>query len=594
MTIEMTIVLVVTLAMLVGLLFEVARPDMVVFTALTVLLLLGILTPQEALKGFSNEGMLTIALLFVVAGAVKKSGIIDRLMKKWLENTRSMSGITGKFFAPLSVFSAFLNNTPIVVTFTPVLRRWCQEKGIAPSKLLIPLSYITILGGTITLMGTSTNLVVHGMLKEFGYEGFSFFQLAVVGIPITIVGLIYLTTIAPRILPAYKTFQDKMKDDTREYIAELTVMNDFPHINQSVKKAGLRDLKGLFLIEIIRNNEIVSPVEPGTVIRTGDRLIFTGLISTIADLEKVKGLQLETGTHLKLEDLKNGNGETQLIEAVVSHQSSLLSKSIKQSQFRSKFDAGVIAVHRNNERINSKIGDIILKPGDTLLLLTGSDFIEKNRLSNDFYVISSLDTPKELNEDPKQGWFSIILLITMVMLVATGILSMFKAMLLAVLILLLSNIVNPDEAKGYIQFHVLLLIASAIGVGTAITKTGLAELAAEQALNLAQPLGMIAVILFVYLLTNIFTELITNAAAAVLMLPIGIEMASQLNIDPMAFAVTIAIAASASFITPIGYQTNLIVYGPGGYKFSDYIKVGLPLSIMVMIVTTTIVNFIWI
>ncbi|WP_054754890.1 SLC13 family permease [Piscibacillus salipiscarius] len=286
MTIEMTIVLVVTLAMLVGLLFEVARPDMVVFTALTVLLLLGILTPQEALKGFSNEGMLTIALLFVVAGAVKKSGIIDRLMKKWLENTRSMSGITGKFFAPLSVFSAFLNNTPIVVTFTPVLRRWCQEKGIAPSKLLIPLSYITILGGTITLMGTSTNLVVHGMLKEFGYEGFSFFQLAVVGIPITIVGLIYLTTIAPRILPAYKTFQDKMKDDTREYIAELTVMNDFPHINQSVKKAGLRDLKGLFLIEIIRNNEIVSPVEPGTVIRTGDRLIFTGLISTIADLEK--------------------------------------------------------------------------------------------------------------------------------------------------------------------------------------------------------------------------------------------------------------------------------------------------------------------
>ncbi|RPF54187.1 SLC13 family permease [Aquisalibacillus elongatus] len=594
MTFEMVFVLIVVLAMLVGLLFEVARPDMVVFSALTILLIAGILTPQEALKGFSNEGMLTIALLFVVAGAVKKSGIIDRLIQKWLQNTSTMAGMSGKFFAPLSFFSAFLNNTPIVVTFTPVLRKWCQDKGIAPSKLLIPLSYVTILGGTMTLMGTSTNLVVHGMLKELGFDGFSFFQLAIVGVPITLVGLIYLTTIAPKILPSYKSFQDKMKENTREYMAELTVGNDFPHVNQTVKKAGLRDLKGLFLIEIIRNNEIVSPVGSNTIIRPGDRLIFTGLISTIADLEKMKGLYLETGTHLRLEDLKSGNGETQLLEAVVSHDSSLLSKTIKQSHFRSKYDAGVIAVHRNNERIKSKIGDIVLKPGDTLLLLTGADFIDKHQYSNDFYVISSLGTPKELNEDPVKGWFSIAVLVSMVVLVALGILSMFKAMLLAVLILFIGKAITPEEAKGYIQFHVLLLIASAIGVGAAMTETGLAQLMAQEALNLIEPFGMVAVILLVYLLTNIFTELITNAAAAVLMLPIGIEMANQLNIDPMGLAITIAIAASASFVTPIGYQTNLIVYGPGGYKFSDYIKVGLPLSLIVMIVTTFIITQTWV
>ncbi|PKR77798.1 SLC13 family permease [Halalkalibacillus sediminis] len=593
MTFEMVFVSIIILTMLVGLLLEVARPDMVVFSALTLFLLTGILTPEQALKGFSNEGMLTIALLFIVAGAVQKSGMVDRLMKNWLVNTKSIKGMTGRFFAPVSMFSAFLNNTPIVVTFTPIIRDWCEEKGIAPSKFLIPLSYVTILGGTITLMGTSTNLVVHGMLKDYGFEGFAFFQLAIVGVPITLVGLVYLSTIGYKLLPSYKGFHERVKEDSRKYIAELTVEDDFPYLNQSVKKAGLRDLKGLYLIEIMRSNEIVSPVRSTTIIQSGDRLIFTGLISTIADLEKIRGLHLETGSHLKLEDLKNGNGETQLVEAVVSHQSSLLSKTIKESKFRSKFDAGVIAVHRNNERIKSKIGDIRLRPGDTLLLLTGADFVAKNQQSNDFYVISSLDTPKELNEDPLKGWLAIGVLISMILLVTLGFLSMFKAMVLAVLILLVGKIISPEEAKGYIQFHVLLLIASAIGVGAAITSTGLADFVAENVLSFVQPLGILAVILVVYFLTNIFTEMITNVAAAVLMLPIGLEMANQLNVDPMGFAVTIAIAASASFITPIGYQTNLIVYGPGEYKFLDYFKVGFPLSIIVMVVTTLIIYQVW-
>ncbi|SEA77086.1 Di-and tricarboxylate transporter [Thalassobacillus cyri] len=593
MTWEMIFVTIIIIAMLIGLLMEIARPDMVVFSALTILLITGILTPKEALKGFSNEGMLTIALLFIVAGAVQKSGIIDHLMKDWLLNTKSITGMTGRFFAPVSVFSAFLNNTPIVVTFTPIIRKWCQDKGIAPSKLLIPLSYVTILGGTITLMGTSTNLVVHGMLKDYGMEGFSFFQLAVVGIPITIAGLIYLMTIGYRILPSYKSIQDKMNENTKEYIAELIVDPSFPHINESVKKAGLRDLKGLYLIEIIRQSEIISPVRSTTIIQEGDRLIFTGLISTIADLQKIKGLHLETGTHLKLDDLKNGNGETQLVEAVVSHQSSLLSKTIKKSRFRSRFDAGVIAVHRNNERIRSKIGDIVLKPGDTLLLLTGTDFLTNHQNSSDFYVISSLDTPKELNEDYSKGWFSLSVLIGMILLVVVGILTMFKAMVLAVFILLLGKAISPEEAKKYVQFNVLLLIASAIGVGAAITKVGLASFVAQEMLSVAKPLGMVAIIFFVYALTNIFTELITNAAAAVLMVPIGLELANQLEVAPMAFAVTIAIGASASFITPIGYQTNLIVYGPGGYRFKDYVKVGLPLSLIVMSLTVSIVNIVF-
>ena len=591
MSVSMVFVLIVIVAMVSALLFEIARPDMIVFSALVVLLLSGILTTEEALRGFSNPGMLTIALLFIVVGTVQKHGLIDQMMIGWLNKGKSLKGSLFRIFLPLPLISAFLNNTPIVVTLTPLLKKWCEERNIAPSKVLIPLSYVTILGGTITLMGTSTNLVVHGMLIDYGLPGFSLFQLAIVGIPITIVGLIYLFTVGNMLLPENKGFSKQVAEDSRKYIAEMMVEETFPHANQTVEEAKLRDLKGLYLIEIIRNQTRISSVSSKTVIQSGDRLIFTGLISTIADLQKRKGLTLKTGTDLQLDDLKNGN--TQLAEAVVSHESSLLSKTIKQSQFRSRYDAGVMAVHRNNERIKSKVGDIILRPGDTLLLLAGNGFVEKYQQSNDFYVVSSMKTPKTLQESRLVGWFSLLVLLGAIALVVVGWLSMFKAMALAVLILLVTKSVSMDDAKNDVQFNVLLLIASAFGVGAAMTKTGLAQWAADGLLAVGQPFGLLAILVLIYLLTSIFTELITNSAAAVLMIPIGIEMASNLQLDPMGFAVIITIAASASFITPIGYQTNLIVYGPGGYKFMDYVKVGTPLSILVMSVTIGIVYYYW-
>ncbi|MGP4038804.1 SLC13 family permease [Gracilibacillus sp. D59] len=591
MTFDMAFVLIIIIVMFLALLFEVARPDMVIFSVLVIFVLTGLLTPEEAFKGFSNQGMLTIALLFIVAGAVQKHGILEHVMNRWLNKSSQRKGSMIRFYLPVSISSAFLNNTPIVVAFTPMIKKWCEERGIAPSKYLIPLSYVTILGGTITLMGTSTNLVVHGMLLDHGVEGFTLFQLAIVGIPVLIIGFIYLFTIGYKILPNNKGFSEQVKKDTREYIAEMTVTNEFPFLNKSVQEAGLRDLKGLYLIEIIRQNERISPVKSTTVVSGGDRLIFTGLISTIAELQQIKGLRLETGTHLDLDDLKNG--QVQLVEAVVSHQSSLLSRSFKQSQFRSRYDAGVLAVHRNNERIKSKIGDIVPKAGDVLLLLAGSDFIKTYSHSNDFYVVSSLDAPNNLNENRAKGWFSLLVLVAMILSVTFGLLSMFKAMLLTVLIFILTKIISPEEAKKNMQFHVLLIIASAFGVGTAMTKSGLASWMADGIIEIGEPFGIIGLLVAIYLLTNIFTELITNSAAAVLMLPIGLEMSSSLDVNYMGFAVIIAIAASSSFITPIGYQTNLIVYGPGGYKFSDYMKVGTPLSIIVMLVTVTIVKIVW-
>jgi di/tricarboxylate transporter len=591
-TLETGFVLFMVALMFSGLIFEIARPDIIVFVVLTVFLLTGILTEKEALEGFSNEGTLTIALLFIIAGAVQKSGIIERSFINRLKKEKTIPGTMVKIFLPISGFSAFLNNTPIVVALTPVLRKWCEENNISPSKFLIPLSYMTILGGTITLMGTSTNLVVQGLMLEESMEGFSVFELGIVGVPITIVGLAYLVTIGYRLLPNNKGMKETVQKHSREYLSELTVGSDFPYLNQTVQAAGLRQLKGLYLIEIIRGNEKISPVKATTKIQVGDRLIFTGLVSTIAELQQMKGLTLETGTEINLDTLKNGN--THLAEAVVSHQSSLLHKTIKQVRFRSKYDAAVIAVHRNGERIQSKIGDIMLKPGDTLLLLCGADFINKFKQSNDFYVVTPLETPAALQEDKKKGWIAIGTLLAMILLVTFGVLSMFQAMSLAVILLLLMKVITPADAKQSIQFDVLLLIASSFGIGTAILKTGTAEWIADALLKIAQPLGIIAVLFFVYLLTNIFTELLSNSAAAVMMFPIAMEIAEKMSINPTGLAVLIAIAASAGFITPIGYQTNLIVYGPGGYRFMDYVKVGTPLNIIVMIITVWIVNLVWI
>lgn len=588
---EMIFVLLLLFTMLPVLIFELARPAIVFFSVLVILMLTGILTVDEALEGFANEGVHTVALLFIVAGAVQKSGLIDQMIKKWLKTSRTRIGPVLRFFLPVSAFSAFLNNTPIVSTFTPILKTWCENHGIAPSKYLIPLSYVTILGGMITLMGTSTNLVVHGLMLDYGLKGFSFFTLAVVGIPATLIGFIYLFTIGYKWLPENKDSHQPDKDDLKKYIAEVVVTQVFSHHGKSIQQAGLRQLKGLYMVKVIRGDEQISPVTSATIIQKGDRLIFTGLISTIAELQRIKGLKLETGMNITFDDLEGGS--TKLVDAVVSDASSLLSKPIKKTQFRSRFNAGIVAVHRHNERIHSKVGDIVLKPGDSLLLLAGPDFIEKQQHSNDFFVVSSLNTPTGLKQNAQKGWISIFILLVAVAVVILGWLSMFKAMALAVVVFLTAKVITPQEAKEYIHFNVLLLIASSLGIGTAMMKTGLAKWIAYALLHIGTPLGLIVILFLLYILTNVFTEVITNSAAAAMMLPIGMEVAQTLAVEPTGIAALIAVAASASFMTPIGYQTNLIVYGPGGYSFTDYLKVGFPLSVLVMMLSVSTIYYVW-
>ncbi|MFV8829129.1 SLC13 family permease [Alkalihalobacterium sp. APHAB7] len=399
MTFEIAFVIFVVLGMLVFLIREVARPDFIVACALAVLILSGILSPADALKGFSNEGMLTVALLFIVAGAIKQSGVLNNIVTKSLGSGKSERKSLLQMMVPISSLSAFLNNTPIVVMFTPVIRKWCKERNISPSKFLMPLSYATIFGGTLTLIGTSTNLVIHGFMLEKGFDGFSMFQLAIVSLPAGLLGILFMVTIGYKLLPDRKSSEETFGEDVKKYLSEATVEANSPLIGKTIEAAGLRNLSGLYLIELIRNGERTTSVPSYKKLMAGDRLIFTGVLSTIVDIQNIKGLKVETGTYLKLEDLQNGSAS--LVEAVVSHRSSLVHKTIKESKFRSFYGAGVVAVHRNDERINDKVGDIKLKAGDTLLLLSNKDFEPRWSNSKDFYLLSSLEEPDIV--DPKKS-----------------------------------------------------------------------------------------------------------------------------------------------------------------------------------------------
>lgn len=591
MTLEMLFVLVMIIIMLMLLLFEVIRADFVVFLFLVIFLMTNMISTEDALSGFSNEGLMTILLLFIVASAIEKHGVIEGVIYKLLGDNTSPRMALLKLLPPVGVASGFLNNTPIVLALTPVIKDWALKRGFSPSKFLIPLSYITIIGGTLTLIGTSTNLIIHGLLISDGKEGYSFFQLAPVGIFILIVGLIYLVTIGYKLLPTHLGATEKIESETKEFLAEAEIGEDFEYCNHSVLDVTKHALKGIYIIEIIREKRPLPEVNAYTYVQAGDRIIFSATLESIGDIKDVKGLTLRTGSELTLDDLQTD--DTVLIEAVVSHSSILVGKTLKSSQFKTRYQAGVIAIHRNNKRINSKVGDIVLKPGDTLLLLANESFLDVNRYSDDFYIVTNLTPPDKFIRNKRQGLGVLLLLGVMISFVVLGILSMLKAMLVMVVILSLLKLITPRDVVTSVQFDVILLIGSAFGVGKAITNSGLASFVAEHIVDFAKPLGLIALLTALYIITNIFTELITNSAAAVIMYPIAIEVAEMMNVHYLGMVIAVTIAASSSFITPIGYQTNLIVYGPGGYKFTDYIKVGVPLSIITMIISVIAIYFLW-
>jgi di/tricarboxylate transporter len=561
--------------------------DVVLVAGVTLLLIAGVLTPAEALAGLSNEGMVTVAVLYVVAAGLRETGAIAWLVQGVLGRPKSVAHAQVRMMAPVATMSAFLNNTPVVAMFLPAVNDWAHQHRLPVSKLFIPLSYASILGGTCTLIGTSTNLVVNGLMtRHGGLPSLGMFDITWVGLPAALLGMTYLIFVGRWLLPDRRPVMSDL-DDPRKYTVEMLVQPDSPLVGKTIEAAGLRHLPGMYLMEVERDGQVLPAIAPHQRLQANDQLVFVGVVDSVLDLQRFRGLVPASDQVFKLNVPRP---ERTLTEAVVSDSCPLVGKSIREGRFRNAYNAAVIAVARNGERIHGKIGDIILRPGDTLLLETDPGFADRQHNSRDFFLVSQLPDSRPLRHD--RALLAVAVLAGMVVVVTFEWLPMLQAAMLAAGLMLVSRCVTGRVARTAVDWKVLIAIAASFGLGHALEKTGAAHFIAENMIQLAQgdPWVTLAVI---YLVTMIFTELITNNAAAVLVFPIALSTSQTLGVSFMPFAIAIMMAASASFSTPIGYQTNLMVYGPGGYRFSDYFKVGIPLNLLLGALTIAIAPLVW-
>lgn len=566
------------LVMTVFLVSEWLEVEIVLFSVLLLLVIGKVITLQDAFAGFSNEGMLTIAFLFVVVGALNNSGMIRQLNPFIFGNRhRSATQKLLRILLPIAAISAFMNNTPVVAVMIPAVLTWADKHNQAPSRYLIPISFAAILGGMCTLIGTSTNLIVHGLMLDYGMKGFTMFEISKVGVPVTIAGILFIALVGYRLLPERKKPILELGEDTREFVIELKVTEAYENIGKTVEEAGLRHLKGLFLFQIEREEKIIAPAKPYEKILLSDRLYFTGIPQTILELQKTPGLSLTKDSHFDLKQYDSS--EIKTFECVVSPGSPLIRHNVRDSNFRGKYEAVIIAIHRHGERIKKKIGDIVLQPGDTLLVLAGKDFRQKWYHSKDFYLIAGAEN---LPSKPQwRGYVSLSVLFAIIVLTVLNVLPLLAAAGLGVMALFLTRTITPGEVRNMGDWRVLVIIAMSLGIAIAIKKSGLATIIAEMIVEYGSAFGAFGVLVSIYALTSIYTTIITNNAAAALLFPIAMSSAAAVQGEPHAFAITVMIAAAASFATPISYQTNLMVYGPGGYKFNDFLKIGVPLQALV-------------
>ncbi len=574
--------------------------DAVLLGAAILVAVARIISPAEMFSGFSNQGMLTVAALFVISAAMRETGALDRLGRVMLGRIRTERRALLVLAPQVAALSAFLNNTAVVAMLVGLVGDWCRKNHVSPSKLLMPLSYLAILGGMCTLIGTSTNLLVNGLMVGMtrtmqdgaardALREFSLFELGAVGLPIVLVGAAYLWLVGMRLLPDRRDLLERFEGSLREYLVNMRVEPGCSLIGQQVEEAGLRRLPGLYLIEIVRDGRVIAPVEPDQVLFEGDQLTFTGAVKTIVDLERLRGLVPVQNDIDEAPPVPHAN--RRYCEAVVSSTSPLLEQTIRDSNFRARYNAAVVAVHRGGTRLAGRVGDIVLRPGDTLLLQTGPHFAAANRNNPGFFLVSSIEEARPVRHN--RATIATIMLAALVALMSLHILPTAVAAFLVAGLMVGFRCISASDARRAVPWDVLLTIAASFGLGKALENSGVAAGVAGDIVELTRAWGPIAALAAVYLLTTICTETITNNAAAVLLFPFAIAAATQLGVDPRPFAVVVAIAASASFATPIGYQTNMMVYGPGGYRFTDFLRVGLPLNLLVGIVSVCLIPWIW-
>jgi di/tricarboxylate transporter len=572
-------------------------PDIIMMGVLLVLLIFGILEPQEAVQGFANQGVITVAMLYIVAAAMKETGAMSRITAVLLGRPKDERSAQIRLTIPVAVMSAFINNTPIVAMFLPTLAGVARRCRIAPSKLFMPLSFASILGGVCTLIGTSTNVITSKLLfdAQVTMDGnpvsednpalrFGMFTLAKVGLPIAIFGVAYILIFGRKLLPDRANPIEDAETHGQGYHAALKVNPESPIVGKTVEEANLRNLPGLFLSRIERDEDSMVAVSPTEKIRAGDVLVFVGQLESVVELQQIKGLvpsTTESHGHREGDNAqpdKHYRPNLRIVEAVVSNNSSLVGMTIRQSGIRTRYGAVVVAVRRQGQQIPGKLGEIRLRPGDTLLLEAPSGFSDRFGSTGDFYLVNERITPAALRHD--RAWAAVAILALLVILLSFSVFEPMTAAMLAAGLMVVTRCCTGPQARRGVDFQILTVIGASFGIGQAMINTGLAADISHAIVAACASLGPWGLLAAIYVLTTVFTATMTNNAAAVLMFPIAIGIALEQSLNPMPFIVAITVSASCEFSTPIGYQTNLMVMGPGGYKWTDYTKFGGPLTIL--------------
>lgn len=572
--------------------------DTAMLGALTLLMVSGVVDIPSAVSGFGHPAVLMVAALFVVATGLSETGATTMLSRRLLGRPTTLRSALLRLTVPVTCMSAFMNNTAIVAMYLPIVDDWARKLRISPSKLFMPLSFAAILGGACTVIGTSTNLVINGLYVEYAQNhaeelatafglavpgpSKQFWAVGVVGIPSAIIGLGFIVFVAGRLLPERRKIA-QTELETRRYTVEVMVERGAGLVGQTVEQAGLRHLPGLFLTEIDRNGIVRQAVGPEEVLEADDRLIFSGVIESVVDLLKIRGLVPATD---QVRKVATDRAQRTIVEAVISHNSPLVRRTVRQAQFRTKYNAAIIAVHRGGQRVQGKIGDIVLQPGDTLLLSTHQGFLEAYRNSDHFYLVSGVEGAREVRHE--RAWVAMGIMACLVVLMTVPTekfigyrIAPVAAAFAAAMAMVFTRCVTGTIARKSINWQVLLVIGAAIGIGRAMDVSGAAAVVASGISAVVGPLGPYAALAGLFIATNAFSQLITNKGAAILMFPITVAVTADMGVNPEPFIIGLMVSTACSFITPIGFVTNLMVSGPGGYRFSDFLRLGLPITVFV-------------
>ncbi len=604
---ESIFVVVVICIMVVVLLMDKMRPGITLMSAAVIFMAAGVISADELIAGFSNKGVVTVAMLFLVSEGVRRSGALALFVSKVFpaNSTGGISSIMVRILPSIAALSAFLNNTAVVVMFAPIIKRWAEKVGISPKKLLIPLSYATILGGLCTLMGTSTNLVVHGMMIESGYEGFTMFELGRIGIIIAIVGVAYLVLFGERLLPGEVKDQadcdgNELQIADKEYIYDIFIPESSPFVGAEIVGARLSQIPMFKVCSVRRGNRSFNPMRRTIVIEAGDNILLAGSSNNIDVLLSTKGLELASMQGDAMREF--AKHATTQVEVVVANRCPGVGKSIKEFSFFNHYHAIVLAIRRNGKIVTTGISSHILQDGDTLILMTNGAFASTWGESSAFYLIAETgDIPMPPSGAKRWiGTAMLALMITGAVLGKTllpmrvaGENDMFYFVSFVMVIMALCGLFPAKRYTKFIGWDILIAIASAFAISRAMINAGVAEAIASSIIGASATFGVMGALLLLYLFTMILTELITNSAAVALAFPVAVSISQMLGVNPTPLFVAICVAASSSFASPIGYQTNLIVQGIGGYRTLDFLKVGLPLNLIIMIISLLLIPLLW-